>query len=60
MTLGASALEPLLSVREVANMLHVAPFTVYRLCDRGKLPHLRVSGAIRIHPKDLKAYLRHS
>jgi excisionase family DNA binding protein len=31
---------------------------VYRLIDRGELPHARVSNAIRISPADLAAFLR--
>jgi len=33
-------------------------FTVYGLCDRGELPHVRVADAIRIAPADLAAFLR--
>jgi excisionase family DNA binding protein len=50
--------EPLLSVREVAHALSVAPYTVYALCDRGELPHVRVSSAIRVRPVDLQAFVR--
>ena len=50
--------EPLLSVREVARALRVAPYTVYGLCDRGELPHVRVSSAIRVRPVDLQAFVR--
>jgi excisionase family DNA binding protein len=47
----------LLTVREVAAQLHVHPSTVYALCERGALPHLRVSHAIRIRAEDLEAFL---
>ena len=47
----------LLTVREVARRLRVRPVTVYRLCDRGELPHVRVSNAIRVRAEDLEAYL---
>jgi hypothetical protein len=30
---------------------------VYRLYDRGELPHVRISNAIRISPADLAAFL---
>jgi hypothetical protein len=46
---------PLLSVRQVAKMLGVCPATVYRLCDRGELPHFRVLNATWIDPGDLKS-----
>ncbi len=49
--------EDLLAVRDVARRLAVAPATVYRLCDRGELPHVRVSNAIRVAPADLESYL---
>jgi len=47
----------LLTVREVARHLGVRPVTIYRLCERGVLAHLRVSNAIRIRLEDLDAYL---
>lgn len=46
----------LFSVRAVAARLGVSTATVYRLCDCGELPHLRVSNAIRIRAEDLDAY----
>ena len=42
-----------LTVREVAAMLRVCTATVYSLCESGKLPHTRVSTAIRIHRSNL-------
>jgi excisionase family DNA binding protein len=50
-------LPEVLLVSEVAELLRVHPSTVYALCDRGELPHARVSGAIRIQPDDLGAYV---
>ena len=47
----------LLTVREVAERLAVSTATVYALCARGELPHVRVSNAIRIAPGDLAAFL---
>ena len=47
----------LLTVREVAERLAVCKATVYGLCERGELPHLRVSNAIRIRPADVEAFL---
>ena len=47
----------LLTVREAAARLAVSTFTVYGLCERGELPHVRISNAIRIAPADLAAYL---
>jgi len=50
--------ETLLSVRQVAQLLHVSTTTIYRLCEAGELAHLRVSHAVRIAPADLVAYLK--
>jgi excisionase family DNA binding protein len=45
-------------VREVAAKLSVSTATVYALCDRGELGHVRVSkNAIRIAAPELAAYL---
>ncbi len=52
-TVGA---DHLLCVREVAARLGVSTATVYKLCERGELPHVRVSNAIRIAPADLEAF----
>jgi excisionase family DNA binding protein len=53
----ARGAERLLTVREVAERLGVCTATVYGLCTRGELPHVRVSNAIRIRPRDLDAVL---
>jgi excisionase family DNA binding protein len=45
------------SVREVATKLGVSTATVYALCERGELVHVRVSNAIRIAPADLAAFV---
>ena len=49
--------QALLSIRQVAQFLHVSTATVYRLCEVGELAHLRVSHAIRVGLQDLAAYL---
>jgi excisionase family DNA binding protein len=46
--------EGLLPVREVAARLGVNASTVYRLCAERKLPHVRVSKAIRVDPRALE------
>ena len=46
----------LLTVREVAAALRVCTATVYRLCERGELAHLRVANAIRISKASVAAY----
>ena len=57
MGLPSSPAPRLLTVREVAQRLRVRPVTVYRLCERGKLPHLRVSNAMRVRPECVHAFL---
>jgi excisionase family DNA binding protein len=39
---------PLLTVREAARVLRVSTATVYKLCARGELGHIRVLNSIRI------------
>jgi excisionase family DNA binding protein len=47
----------LLTVRQVASKLGVSTATVYKLAERGELPHLRVSNAIRVAPDDLARFI---
>jgi excisionase family DNA binding protein len=47
----------LMTVHEAAERLRVRPVTVYRLCARGALPHLRVSNAIRLRVDDLEDFV---
>jgi excisionase family DNA binding protein len=47
----------LLRVAEVARKLGVCNATVYRLCETGALPHLRVVNSIRVRPSDLAKYV---
>ena len=48
----------LLTVGEVAKRLGVCRSTVYQLCERGELGHVRVSNAIRVPGVAIIAYLR--
>lgn len=51
-------MEPLLTTKEVAQLLHVSISTVYRLKDQlDGLPAYRVSGALRFKLADVEAYL---
>jgi len=43
-----------LTVRQAAEALQVSTSTVYQLCAQGRLPHFRVSNAIRIEPSALE------
>jgi excisionase family DNA binding protein len=47
----------LLRVADVAEHLGVCNATVYRLCERGALPHLRIGNSIRIGPDDLNQFI---
>jgi len=44
-------------VAEVAEQLGVCAATVYRLCESGALPHVRIVNSIRVRPADLDALL---
>lgn len=46
-----------LRVAEVAEHLGVCNASVYRLCERGELPHVWIVNSIRIRPSDLGAFL---
>jgi len=47
----------LLTVREAAQQYNLGQRTLYRLVERGELPHHRIGTAIRIKPTDLLSYL---
>jgi len=50
-------LQGFMTVAEVAKHLGVSRSTVYQLCERGELRHVRVSNAIRVPVHQLTAYL---
>ena len=54
---GAEEDAALLSVRDVAARLGVCAATVYRLAAEGQLAHVRVLNAVRVAPRDLKAFV---
>jgi excisionase family DNA binding protein len=58
MTVPVVTFERLLVVREVAARLGVCTSTVYKLCNEGKLAHVRVSNAIRVSPEAVNALCR--
>jgi excisionase family DNA binding protein len=53
----AGGRERLLSVAEVARRLGVCGATVYKLCARGHLDHVRVLNAIRVPPAVLDEFI---
>jgi excisionase family DNA binding protein len=50
-------LQGFMTVAEVAKRLAVCRSTVYQLCERGELRHVRVSNAIRVPGVAVAAYL---
>ncbi len=48
---------PLLSVRQAAELLGVSRASVYKLVERGELPCVRISNAIRVRLLDLERWL---
>jgi len=54
---SADRLRTLLTVGDVAAFLHVSTKTVYRLCERGELRHVRVLNAIRVARSDVEAFV---
>ncbi len=47
----------LLTVAEVAAMLHVSPKTIYMWCDLRIIPHIRLNGAIRFDLAEIEQWL---
>jgi len=54
---AALVLQEFLSPKQAAERLGVHRETIYRLCARGDVPHVRIGSALRI---DLAAYLARS
>jgi len=55
-----AANDDLLTVKEIADELRVCTATVYKIIDRGELPHTRVLNSIRVRRRDLVAYCQNS
>jgi excisionase family DNA binding protein len=51
-------LQAFMTVAQVAERLGVCRSTVYQFCERGELPHVRVSNAIRVPSVAVAMYLR--
>ena len=55
----ATKTRPLLSVRDVAKLLHVDPKTVRNLRDQENLPAaVKIGGVIRWHPDDFDRWIQ--
>jgi excisionase family DNA binding protein len=57
-TAGPIGIGSLLTVKQVAARLGVSAATVYGLCERRELHHVRVANAIRVSPDAVEAFLR--
>src|SRR3989442_14006496 len=55
---GPIRIGSLLTVKQVAARLGASAATVYGLCERRELHHVRVANAIRVSPEALEAFLR--
>ena len=53
----ASILEPLLTYKQVGDLLGVTDRTVWKLVDLGQLPAVRVGRLVRIDPRDLRRFI---
>ena len=51
------ALEPLLTVVEVAGLLRLQPSTVRAYSERGSLPHVRIGGRLRFRRADVARWI---
>jgi excisionase family DNA binding protein len=50
-------MEPLLTIDGTAAFLGISRRQVYKLLERGELPHVRVGRRTRFIPADLRVYL---
>jgi len=46
-----------LTAAEAAKLLGVCRDTVYRMCDRGELPHVRFANFLGVPLEDLEAFI---
>ena len=51
------AIEPAMTVRDIAALLNVDEKTIYRLAQKGDLPGFKVSGSWRFQRPDLIAWI---
>lgn len=59
LTVAKGPKSSLLTVKEAAARLRMSAASVYALCERGALPHVRLSThSIRILEQDLAAFVR--
>ena len=51
------AIEPAMTVRDIATVLNVDEKTIYRMAQKGDLPGFKVSGSWRFQRPDLLAWI---
>ena len=51
------AIEPAMTVRDIATVLNVDEKTIYRMAQKGDLPGFKVSGSWRFQRPDLIAWI---
>ena len=49
--------ERLLKASEVARILNISRSLVYNLIQTGKIPHIRINQAVRVHMDDLNKFI---
>lgn len=54
------AMSRALTVRELANLVHVSERLIYRMAADGTIPSLRICGSVRFDPAATAAWLRQS
>ena len=52
------AIEPAMTVRDIATVLNVDEKTIYRMAQKGDLPGFKVSGSWRFQRPDLIAWIQ--
>ena len=52
--------EKLLTVEEVAQYLSFSSWSVYQLCAKGSIPHIRINRSIRFKRKEVDKWLDNS
>jgi excisionase family DNA binding protein len=57
MSSNEAAIEPAMTVKDVADYLNVDEKTIYRLSQRGKLPAFKVAGSWRFQRSDIKNWI---
>jgi excisionase family DNA binding protein len=50
--------ERLLKAGDIARILNISKALAYRLIQRGEIPVIRISHAVRIKPSDLEDYVK--